>query len=181
MEATLSRPKNHCHSKKNCKQNVMALPYWEREFIRKVGSFEWKNFIEVKKYVYPCDKIMQWDDRAGEETFKMVKLWFWEKFNDLPTTVKLPNPDSCVDEIDWDAPLDETLLWGLEQPVDDQNENPPTSTICHKAPQVGEIIPTGWDVDFEDSKDPLLGLLVGDDTCDDVCDCPLLRKFRRIE
>ncbi|XVF56225.1 hypothetical protein PTKIN_Ptkin06aG0101400 [Pterospermum kingtungense] len=105
-----------------------TVPSWEKKFCSLVGSVPWQKLLEAKRFMYLYDNVVQWNDSAGEEAFYNAKNRFWAEINGLPCEIKLPDPDSYIDKIDWDCKIDPELLLDLERDANsldkkDKNEN----------------------------------------------------------
>ncbi|KAE8702621.1 U4/U6 small nuclear ribonucleoprotein PRP4-like protein-like [Hibiscus syriacus] len=92
-----------------------AVPTWEKKFCTLVGSVPWWKLLETKRFMYLYDNVVQWNDSAGEEAFHNAKNRFWAEINGLPCDIRLPDPDSYIDKIDWDSEIDPELLLDLER------------------------------------------------------------------
>lgn len=53
------------------------IPCWEKEFCYKIGSFEWERFLEAKRNVQHYSNIMEWNDSAGKQAFRIAKRRFY--------------------------------------------------------------------------------------------------------
>lgn len=65
--------------------------------------------------MYLYDNVVHWNDSAGEEAFYNAKNRFWAQINGLPCDISLPDPNTYIDEIDWNANIDPELLLDLER------------------------------------------------------------------
>ncbi|KAK8619087.1 hypothetical protein V6N13_133054 [Hibiscus sabdariffa] len=92
-----------------------TVPKWEKKFCVLVGSVPWWKLLEAKRFMYLYDNVVQWNDSACEEAFHNAKNRFWAKINGLPCDIRLPDPDSYIDKIDWDSEIDPELLLDLER------------------------------------------------------------------
>ncbi|KAF8043887.1 hypothetical protein BT93_A2011 [Corymbia citriodora subsp. variegata] len=95
-----------------------AVPSWEKEFCRSVGSVPWKKLLEAKRYMYIYDKVLKWNDLAVKEAFDNAKERFWAKINGIPCYIALPDPNLYIDEVDWAAEVDHELLCDLERGIE---------------------------------------------------------------
>lgn len=145
-----------------------SVPTWEKRFCFVVGSVPWKRFLEAKKYISESDKVMQWNDSAGEKAFHDAKKRFWAKINGLPSKISLLSPDIYIDKIDWDSKIDPKLLLGLDVASDevgvDEGKNSGIENSCQLL-SLDQIKPTGWDVSYSDIFNQpklLTGMVVGD-------------------
>ncbi|KAI3471336.1 hypothetical protein Pfo_030701 [Paulownia fortunei] len=91
-----------------------AVPSWEKEFCKVVGSLDWETLLQMKKFMHLYENVIKWNDSAGEEAFSNAKKRFWAEINGLPCDISLPDPDLYIDEIDWDSEIDPELLPDLE-------------------------------------------------------------------
>lgn len=90
------------------------MPSWEKRFCASVG-ITWSNLLEKKKYSWLYDNVMNWDDSAGREAFDNAKKRFWASMNDLPCDVPLLDPNTYIDDIDWNSTIDPELILNLEK------------------------------------------------------------------
>lgn len=90
------------------------VPRWERDFCKKVGGLSWKTFLQKKQYLVLHEDMLKWDDCAGKEAFDTAKTRYWTEINGFPCDVLPPNPNLYIDEIDWDAQLEDGVLEDLE-------------------------------------------------------------------
>lgn len=136
----------------NWQQNV---PYWEKRFVSVVGSLSWKKFMEAKKFTHLYKDVMEWDDTAGEAAFRVAKDRFNKKFHGLPCDVEHHSPNLYIDEIDWNAQVDQNLILDLEaEPV-----APDVDSVHEPVVIFGDVLPDpyknfspyGWG-DSDDDK-----------------------------
>ncbi|GMI84940.1 hypothetical protein HRI_002163300 [Hibiscus trionum] len=92
-----------------------TVPSWEKKFCNLVGSVPWRRLLETKRFMHLYDNIINWNDLAVEEAFHNAKNRFWAEINGLPCDIRLPDPDSYIDKIDWDSEIDPELLLDLER------------------------------------------------------------------
>ncbi|CAN8297959.1 unnamed protein product [Cochlearia groenlandica] len=92
----------------------LSVPAWEKDFCAKVGLIPWWKLLEAKRFMYPYDRVLLWDDSAGKEAFNKAKSRFWSEINGLPCELSLPDPDNYIDDVDWDAEVDTELIIDLE-------------------------------------------------------------------
>ncbi|CAN0917198.1 hypothetical protein LINGRAHAP2_LOCUS30139 [Linum grandiflorum] len=92
-----------------------GVPLWEKEFCYNVGGVPWHRVVDAKDFSFCQSQILKWDDSAGEEAFHNAKTRYWAVINDLPCDIPRPNPDECIDEIDWNPYIDPELIRELEQ------------------------------------------------------------------
>ncbi|CAN8237332.1 unnamed protein product [Cochlearia groenlandica] len=98
--------------------NKHSVPAWEKDFCAVIGSVPWSQVVEAKRFMYLYDRVVQWDDSAGEDAFKIAKSRFWAEINGFPCDLPLPDPDVYIDDIDWDAEVDAELILDLERGPD---------------------------------------------------------------
>ncbi|XP_027352679.1 uncharacterized protein LOC113863327 [Abrus precatorius] len=94
-----------------------TVPSWEKKFCFTVGSVPWRKLIESKKYMYLHDNVINWDDSAVKEAFDNAKSRFWAEINGLPCNISLPDPNSYIDNVDWNSSVDPELVLDLEREV----------------------------------------------------------------
>ncbi|CAN1128284.1 hypothetical protein LINPERHAP2_LOCUS4540 [Linum perenne] len=92
-----------------------GVPLWEKEFCYDVGAVPWHRVVDSKYFSYCQSQILKWDDSSGEEAFHNAKNRYWALINGLPCDIPQPNPDACIDEIDWNPYIDPELIRELEQ------------------------------------------------------------------
>ncbi|XP_022882861.1 uncharacterized protein LOC111399657 [Olea europaea var. sylvestris] len=91
-----------------------AVPIWEKEFCKVVGSLDWEIFLRKKKFVHLYDNVINWDDSEGKEAFQNAKTRFWSEKHGVPCEILLPDPDLYIDEIEWDSENDFELPSDLD-------------------------------------------------------------------
>ncbi|CAI9099783.1 OLC1v1036657C2 [Oldenlandia corymbosa var. corymbosa] len=91
-----------------------TIPSWEKKFCKDVGSFDWATLVDMKKYVYLYENVVNWDDSAGKEAFQNAKKRFLANMHGHPCDISLPDPDLFIDEVDWDSEINPELLNDLE-------------------------------------------------------------------
>ncbi|KAG2293391.1 hypothetical protein Bca4012_005626 [Brassica carinata] len=96
----------------NSKQSV---PAWEKDFCAKLGSVPWSNFFEAKRFMHLYERVVQWDDSAGEDAFNKAKSHYWAEINGVSCDLPLPDSDVYIDDVDWDAQVDNELVLDLER------------------------------------------------------------------
>ncbi|KAL3715758.1 hypothetical protein ACJRO7_007497 [Eucalyptus globulus] len=126
-----------------------AVPSWEKEFCRSVGSVPWKKLVEAKRYMCIYDKVLKWDDSAVEEAFRNAKERFWAGINGIPCSIALPDPNLYIDEVDWASKVDPELLCDLErgpEALDGGNSN------CNNSGTIifGDVLADPWASTHED-------------------------------
>ncbi|CAI9103548.1 OLC1v1002051C1 [Oldenlandia corymbosa var. corymbosa] len=100
----------------------------EKIFCDVIGLFDWETFVDMKKFLHLHDRVLQWDDAAGEEAFRSVKDRFYslvtlfvhqnKRFPNRDEVISGLHPpddinswaDKYIDEIDWDAEVGPELL-----------------------------------------------------------------------
>ncbi|CAN1813815.1 hypothetical protein LINPERHAP1_LOCUS26967 [Linum perenne] len=105
-----------------------GIPGWEKEFCFAVGAVPWHRVVDAKYFSYFQSQVLKWDDSAGKEAFHNAKSRFWALINGLPCDdIPRPDPDACIDEIDWNPYIDPDLILELEEecfaPVVDDSNN----------------------------------------------------------
>ncbi|KAL0929011.1 hypothetical protein M5K25_000950 [Dendrobium thyrsiflorum] len=115
-----------------------SVPNWEKRFC---SQMKWRDFCEKKRVVHLFPKVLDWDDTAGKEAFDNAKARYWAQINNLPSEIPSPDPDMYVQEVDYDAYIDPSLLQDLNKPPPPPPQTPDLSSI-----KISEITPTGWDV-----------------------------------
>ncbi|MBA0670630.1 hypothetical protein Goklo_029320 [Gossypium klotzschianum] len=103
--------------------------------------------------MYLYDNIVQWNDSAGEEAFHNAKNRFWAEINGLPCDIRLPDPDSYIDKIDWDSEIDPELLLDLEREpkVPDKKDESENVVILGNSLLLNQSFVCGGWGDAEDS------------------------------
>ncbi|KAL8029403.1 hypothetical protein ABFX02_14G223200 [Erythranthe guttata] len=192
--ATVRHQNVYNNRRSPCPRNLVwvpVIPKWEKEFCKKVGLFEWEDFVEAKKLITASSshsKIMEWNDEAAKDAFTAAKTRFRAQANGdeviaNPDDDEYTNPDAYIDEIVWDeatneATPDETLdqfpggrgesVGDVEEERNDEatnlnNNNEYVPDYYHV--RIEDIVPTGWDVDLEEMSrgKVLTGMIVGED------------------
>ncbi|KAK4838844.1 hypothetical protein QYF36_016901 [Acer negundo] len=93
----------------------VEVPSWEKRFCAKVGLISWEKILEGKKYMHIFKNVVNWNDSAGEEAFRNAKSRFWARINYLPCDIPLPDPNTYINDIDWNSDADSELISELEQ------------------------------------------------------------------
>jgi len=133
----------------------LSVPPWEKKFCTLIGSVPWRKLLETKKCMYLYDNVVQWNDSAGEEAFHNAKNRFWAEINGLPCDILLPDPDTYIDEVDWNSTIDPELLLDLEREPKshsdgDKDEN---VVILGDSLPLNQSVPcTGWGDAEEDLR-----------------------------
>ncbi|XP_048137975.1 uncharacterized protein LOC115737651 [Rhodamnia argentea] len=127
-----------------------AVPSWEKEFCRLVGSVPWRKLVEAKRYIHLHDKVLKWDDLAAEEAFRDAKARFWAGINGTPCSISLPDPNLHIDEVDWASEVDPDLLCDLDRGPEALDGGDNSGTIIF-----GDVLVNQWASNREDpnSKD----------------------------
>ncbi|CAN0863582.1 hypothetical protein LINGRAHAP2_LOCUS8731 [Linum grandiflorum] len=103
-----------------------GIPRWEKEFCFAVGAVPWSRVVDAQDFSFCQSQILKWDDSAGKEAFHNAKSRYWAHINGLPCDIPRPDPDACIDEIDWNPYIDPELILELEEecfaPVEDEND-----------------------------------------------------------
>lgn len=60
--------------------------------------------------MYCHSNVLNWNDSAAEEAFQNAKKRYWAKLNSLPCDISLPDPDTYVDQVDWNPCIDPELI-----------------------------------------------------------------------
>ncbi|TYI99358.1 hypothetical protein E1A91_A13G012300v1 [Gossypium mustelinum] len=130
-----------------------TVPSWEKKFCTLVGAVPWRKLLETKRFMYLYDNVVQWNDSAGEEAFHNAKNRFWAKINGLPCDIRLPDPDSYIDKIDWDSEIDPELLLDLEREpkVPDKKDESENVVILGNSLLLNQSFVCGGWGDAEDS------------------------------
>lgn len=127
-----------------------AVPSWEKEFCRFVGSVPWKKLVEAKRYIHLYDKVLKWNDSAVEEAFHDAKERFWAEINGIPCSIALPDPNLHIDEVDWVSEVDPELLCDLDRWPEALDGGNNSSTIIFSDVLANQWVSTHG---YPDSKD----------------------------
>ncbi|KAK2651918.1 hypothetical protein Ddye_011774 [Dipteronia dyeriana] len=100
----------------------VEVPSWEKRFCAKVGLISWEKFLEGKKYMHIFKNVVDWNDSAGEEAFRNAKSRFWARINYLPCDIPLPDPDTYINDIDWNSDADPESILELEGVPDSHDQ-----------------------------------------------------------
>ncbi|XP_051143610.1 uncharacterized protein LOC127260020 [Andrographis paniculata] len=123
---------------------VPAVPKWEKDFCRKVGQFEWRNFVEAKNNAISL-AVDLWDDSAAGDAFLAAKSSYYARHCGGAADQATPqNPNLYIDEIVWEEPRgDGDGDDGDEDFLRYNDEECIAGKICEIP--VEEIKPVGWD------------------------------------
>ncbi|XP_062115612.1 uncharacterized protein LOC133829821 [Humulus lupulus] len=109
------------------------VPAWEKRFCHKIGSVPWRKIVNTKEFMSYYSNVVNWDDSAVEEAFHNAKKRFWAHINGFSCDIPLPDPDSFIDEIDWNPVIDSELMNELDRayfaPDDERQGN---ENLCKK-------------------------------------------------
>ncbi|XP_023636396.1 uncharacterized protein LOC17882013 isoform X2 [Capsella rubella] len=93
------------------------------------------------------DRVVEWDDSAGEAAFKNAKSRFWAEINGFTCDLSLPDPDVYIDDVDWDAEVDTELILDLEHgpdPIPEEEHVVILDALALSAQYDGQVWGTGW-------------------------------------
>ncbi|KAI3446517.1 hypothetical protein Pfo_003182 [Paulownia fortunei] len=125
----------------------LAVPSWEKEFCKVVGSLEWGTLLQMKKFMHLYDNVIKWNDSAGEEAFCNAKKRYWAEINGVSCDIPLPDPDLYIEKINWDSEIDPELLpdleWKLVIPNREEDHDPVVIFGDSLMPNQA-FSPTGW-------------------------------------
>jgi hypothetical protein len=98
--------------------------------------------------------VVNWADSAVKEAFDNAKNRFWAEFNGFPCNIPLPDPNIYIDDVDWNAPVDNELYLDLDKEaeslcvMEEKVEEPvilDRSLLLNKSFSIpGWPEPTGW-------------------------------------
>lgn len=78
-------------------------------------------------FVYCHSNVFDWNDSAAEEAFQNAKKRYWAKINSFPCDISLPDPDTYIDQIDWNPYIDPELIKEVDSAFftlpDEEQEN----------------------------------------------------------
>ncbi|WJX78328.1 hypothetical protein P8452_61564 [Trifolium repens] len=144
-------------------ESFSPVPKWEMKFCYSVGSVQWKKVIDCKKYMFMYPNVLKWNDSAVKEAFDNAKNRFWAELNGFPCNIPLPDPNIYIDDVDWNAPVDNELYLDLDKEaeslcvMEEKVEEPvilDRSLLLNKSFSIpGWPEPTGWG-DDEVTKPP---------------------------
>ncbi|KAK7325362.1 hypothetical protein VNO77_29524 [Canavalia gladiata] len=104
-----------------------GIPLWEKKYCTSVGLVPWQKIVDSKKFVYCHCNILDWNDSGAEEAFQSAKKYYWAKINCLPCDITMPDPDTYIDQIDWNPYIDPELVKELDSAFftlpDEEQEN----------------------------------------------------------
>lgn len=119
---------------------------WEKRFV--TSSIPWKQFLEAKKYAYLYNNVLNWDDSAAEEAFKIAKEAFYANLHGIPYDVKSHDPDCYNNKIDWNSQENNDLIRDFESEsvVEDIDSNHEPVVIFGDAlpDPYKDYAPYGW-------------------------------------
>ncbi|XP_043725888.1 uncharacterized protein LOC122672489 [Telopea speciosissima] len=135
--------------------------------------------MEAKKVLSLYPNVMQWNDSAGQEAFNNAKHRFWATINGLPFDIDLPDPDTYINEIDWNCTVDQDLLADLDRALlhsDDDDEKEEKSVLIGDSVFfLNQLVPcSGWGDDAEEDL-----ARIEDNTADNPweCECAAWRNL----
>ncbi|XP_027342920.1 uncharacterized protein LOC113855472 [Abrus precatorius] len=104
-----------------------GIPLWEKKYCTVVGYVPWQKIVDSKKFIYCHSNVLNWNDSSAEEAFQNAKKHYWAKINSLPCEISLPDPDTYIDQIDWNPCIDPELVKELDDAFftlpDEEQEN----------------------------------------------------------
>ncbi|KAG2275277.1 hypothetical protein Bca52824_057832 [Brassica carinata] len=122
----------------NSKQSV---PAWEKDFCAKVGSVPWSKVLEAKRFMHQVDK---------------AKSHYWAEINGVFCDLPLPDPDVYIDDVDWDAQVDNELVLDLERggpdPRTREGEGEEHVVILDALFLPGQYSGQGWETGWGDAE-----------------------------
>ncbi|XP_021891057.1 uncharacterized protein LOC110809505 [Carica papaya] len=133
-----------------------TVPAWEKKFCSSVGLVPWKKILETKRFMHLYDNVVQWNDSAVEEAFNNAKSRYWAAINGLPCNISLPDPDTYIDEIDWDSEVNPELILDLEREPEDLAEVDKGDNgviLCNSLLLNQTFSCTGWGTGWEDTEE----------------------------
>lgn len=92
-----------------------GIPLWEKKYCTKIGSVPWQKIVDSKKSMYCHSNVHNWNDSAAEEAFQNAKKRYWARINNLPCDISLPDPDSFIEQIDWNPYIDPEQIKELDK------------------------------------------------------------------
>ncbi|KAK7334744.1 hypothetical protein VNO80_26506 [Phaseolus coccineus] len=87
-----------------------GIPQWEKKYCTTVGWVPWQKIVDSKTLICCHSNVSDWNDSAAEEAFLNAKKRYWAKINSLPCDISLPDPDTYIDQIDWNPSIDPDLI-----------------------------------------------------------------------
>ncbi|KAG7549416.1 hypothetical protein ISN45_Aa06g003120 [Arabidopsis thaliana x Arabidopsis arenosa] len=139
-------------SKPPLANSKLSVPAWEKDFCAVIGSVPWWRVVEAKRFMHIYDRVVQWDDSAGEDAFKNAKSRFWAEINGLTCDLSLPDPDVYIDDVDWDAEVDTELILDLERGPDPLAEEQEHVVILDALVLSGQYSGLGWGTGWGDAE-----------------------------
>ncbi|RDX81329.1 hypothetical protein CR513_38005, partial [Mucuna pruriens] len=104
-----------------------GIPLWEKKYCTIVGLVAWQKIVDSKMFKYCHSNVFDWNDSAAEEGFQNAKKCYWAKINSLPCDISLPDPDTYIDQIDWNPYVDPELIKEIDSTFftlpDEEQEN----------------------------------------------------------
>lgn len=104
-----------------------GIPLWEKQYCTIVGLVPWQKIVDAKLFVYCHGNVFDWNASAAEEAFQNAKKRYWAKMNSLPDDISLPDPDTYIDQIDWNPYIDPELVKEVDSAYfalpDEEQEN----------------------------------------------------------
>ncbi|XP_030494174.2 uncharacterized protein LOC115710019 [Cannabis sativa] len=115
------------HVTYDSKPIIDNVPAWEKKFCYKIGSVPWRKIVNTKDFMSYYTNVVDWNDSAVKEAFDNAKKRFWAELNGFDCDIPMPDPDSYIDEVDWNPVIDSELMKELERtffnPDDVRQEN----------------------------------------------------------
>ncbi|XP_051123149.1 uncharacterized protein LOC127246019 [Andrographis paniculata] len=108
-----------------------GVPPWELDYCHSV-RVSWRKVLASKKSFHCHPNVLSWDDSAGKEALQNAKQQYWATINGLYCNNPLSNPDTYIDEIDWNSYVDPELMEDLDLQafnLDDVQESDKLETI----------------------------------------------------
>ncbi|RWR86642.1 hypothetical protein CKAN_01555100 [Cinnamomum micranthum f. kanehirae] len=130
-----------------------TVPSWEKRSCTSVCKIPCEKIYESQIFLSSHQKVMEWNDSAGQEALQNAKTSFWAEINGPLCYVPLPNPNLYIDVIDWSSSVDPKLLPALDgkRTVSEHDEDDRERQLQYAALWNQPIIPTGWGDDIYDN------------------------------
>lgn len=97
--------------------------------------------------MYGHHDVLNWNDSAAEEAFQKAKKHYWALINGVPSDIAPPDPDSYVDQIDWNPNIDPELIKEVDHAYFAPPEDAERSSLKSKRPSPSACGESPWDCD----------------------------------
>ncbi|KAF4361090.1 hypothetical protein F8388_016899 [Cannabis sativa] len=93
--------------------SIMCLLGRRNSAIR-LDRLPWRKIVNTKDFMSYYTNVVDWNDSAVKEAFDNAKKRFWAELNGFDCDIPMPDPDSYIDEVDWNPVIDSELMKELD-------------------------------------------------------------------